>query len=536
MISSGTPVDTKQVLALRRSLFPRRPVVSYAGTVYVAVFALGMMVALTWGFWRHLADLATDVGFTFRIALAPAGVLLFSLVILRYSIWQGFVSFSEPDCAHLLTAPLERAGLVWPRLRSACCVAGVAGALLGAVAVLVSSGPPGGPARAALGGVAGLALGVSLVGVGWQVQRLPRVSLWLMRLTAPVLMVAVLLVFAERAGGIWRIIALWSGPWGWVVLPLAGGSWETRVVGLGLVCASAVAGLIGLKWTAGTCSLESFRRRARARSRAVAGAYSFDVRAVVLAARDTSVATRRASAARGTSAIPRQTRVHPPVPCHPKLAVPRHGFLTLLRSPYRLGWSALLGGGGVVLLTIFPERLSALLGGALTLYLAAGTLLEPLRLEVDSPFVSQVLLPFTFGEVLWLHCLLPGVILIGEGVVIIAVLWVTGAAAGMAVGPTLALLVPTVGFTIVAAALSARRGGRLPMNILLATAGDVTGFSVVSIIGWIFGWALLAVTGVTMAWRVPAAAGGTVMSVLSVAVVLLTAAAVLRRLLLRSQR
>ncbi len=48
MTSSSAPVDAKQVLAFRRSLFPRRPVLSYMGTIYVAIVALAMMVALSW--------------------------------------------------------------------------------------------------------------------------------------------------------------------------------------------------------------------------------------------------------------------------------------------------------------------------------------------------------------------------------------------------------------------------------------------------------------------------------------------------------
>jgi hypothetical protein len=54
-------------------------------------------------------------------------------------------------------------------------------------------------------------------------------------------------------------------------------------------------------------------------------------------------------------------------------------------------------------------------GGALALYLAASSLLEPLRLEVDAPAVSQVLLPWRFGRVLWGHCLPVAAVLIAAG-------------------------------------------------------------------------------------------------------------------------
>lgn len=523
MTTNSEPVDANQVLAVRRSLLPRRSVASQAGTVYVVLFALGLIVALSWGFWQRLAASLADVGGSFRLIWGPAGVLLLSLAILRYSIWQGFVSFSEPDCAYLLTAPIRREGLVRPRLRSAALLLGAAGGVLGVVAGLVSNGAPAWPLRSVLGAAAGFALGVILVAAGWQVQRLPRISLWLMRLTIPALAVSVLLAMAERAGGVWRLIALWSGPWGWTTLPLAGESWATRIAGLALVCALAGAGWISLGLTAGKSPLESFRRRAEARSRVVAGAYSFDARAILLATRQTSSASWR-------------VRIRLPAPRGPRAAVPWHGLLMLLRSPLRLGWGMALGGVGVVLLTMFPARLSAALGGALALYLAAGALLEPLRFEVDSPSVSRILLPWTFGEVLWLHCLVPGAILIGEGLVAIAVVWITGAAAEGAAATSLALLVPIMGVMVMAAALSGRRGGRLPVDIVLLTAGDTTGFSMVSIIGWIVGWVLLAVVAVTIAVRALALAGPTVENVLLVAAVFLVLAEILRRLLLRPRR
>ena len=156
--------------------------------------------------------------------------------------------------------------------------------------------------------------------------------------------------------------------------------------------------------TAGSCSLETFRARARTRARMVAGLYSLDTRAVVKARRESRSARW-------------QLRLRLRAPRHELLVIPWRGALNLLRSPVRLIWSAALGGAAILILAAAPGRPGSLVGGSVALYLAAGSLLEPLRLEADAPLVSQVLLPWDYGKVLWLHCLLPALILTVFGVV-----------------------------------------------------------------------------------------------------------------------
>ena len=61
------------------------------------------------------------------------------------------------------------------------------------------------------------------------------------------------------------------------------------------------------------------------------------------------------------------------------------------------------------------------------------------------------------------------------------------------------LLVPLTAVVVLAAALSARRGGRMPTSILLLTAGDPTGAGILIVVAWAVGWALLAIVSVAVA-------------------------------------
>ncbi len=522
MSVEATVPSARDVLAARRELAPGQSLLKHAETVYLALLTVGILGSVLLGAWHGLGPFLLDLSRPYRsIAGAPA-IFLVVLVVLRFCTWQGFVSFSEADCAYLLTAPVPRRGLVWPRLRNASLLLGIGGA---AVGVLVSLSP--GIHKAHVGGVAqgaaaGLALGVLLVAAGWQVQRLPRVALWVLRLTIPALVVAGILVLGSRAGGGARSAVLWSGPWGWGLLSLTSGAWLSGVVGLVLLGTVAGGGWVSLRRTAGSCSLETYRARARTRARMVAGLYSLDARSVVKASRESRSARW-------------QSRLRLPVPRHAGLVIPWRGTLSLLRSPVRLIWGAALGGGGVLALAVAPTRPGSLLGGSLALYLAAGSLLEPLRLEVDAPAVSHVLLPWRYGKVLWLHCLLPAVILTGLGLVTLAGGWAAGLVEGALVPAACLVLVPEVFVMVLAAALSARRGGRVPTNILLFTAGDPTGASGLIVVLWAVGWALLAIVAVAVAVFLVSSAdtlNGSVAAVLGLGAL----AALLQRLLVSSSR
>jgi hypothetical protein len=516
-------VEARDVLAARRELAPGKSVLEHAETIYAVVLSVGILGSVLLGAWHGLGPFLLDLIRPYRSIVGAPAVFLVGLAVLRFCTWQGFVSFSEADCAHLLTAPVPRGGLVWPRLRNAGLLLGFGGAAIG---VVVSLAP--GIHTAHLGGVvqgaaAGLALGVLVVAAGWHVQRLPRVALWVLRLTMPALVLAGVLVLGSRAGGAERQAVLWSGPWGWALLPLHAGDWVSGLVGLGLLGTLAVGGWVSLSRTAGSCSLETFRARARTRARMVAGLYSLDSRAVVKARRESRSARW-------------QLRLRLRVPRHAGLVIPWRGTLNLLRSPVRLIWSAALGGGAILILAAAPGRPGSLVGGSVALYLAAGSLLEPLRLEADAPVVSQVLLPWSYGKVLWLHCLLPAVILTVLGFVALAGGWAAGLVEGSVVPGAFVLLIPEVGVMVLAAALSARRGGGIPTNILTLTAGDPIGGGFLIVLLWAIGWALLAVAAVALGVHVLGSSATALSGAFTAAVGLSALAIVLRRVLVGSSR
>ncbi len=521
--ATPVPVKAREVMAVRRELAPGNSLLKHAEALYLGLLSVGILGSVALGAWHGLGPFLLDLTRPYRsIAGAPA-VLLLGFGVLRFCTWQGFVSFSEADCAHLLTAPVPRRGLVWPRLRNAALLLGFGGAFIGLVVGLAPGIHKAHFAGVVQAAVAGLSLGVLLVAAGWQVQRLPRVALWVLRLTMPVLALAAVLAVGSRAGGPARQAVLWSGPWGWALLPSHAGDRLPGLLGLVLLAALAVGGWISLSRTSDSCSLETFRARARTRARMVAGLYSLDARAVVKASRQSRTGRW-------------QLRLRLPIPRQDILVIPWRGSLSLLRSPARLLWSAVLGGGAILVLAAAPGRPGSLVGGAVALYLAAGSLLEPLRLEADAPVVSRVLLPWTYGKVLWLHCLLPSVVLTGFGLVALGIGWATGLVDGAIIPAACLLLIPQVVVMVLAAALSGRRGGRVPTSILTMTAGDPIGGGMMIILLWAVAWALAAIAAVALATHVLASAAAAVNGAVTAALGLGIFAYTLQRVLAGSER
>jgi hypothetical protein len=264
------------------------------------------------------------------------------------------------------------------------------------------------------------------------------------------------------------------------------------VAALGLLCALALAGVVSMVRTAGSWSIDGFRVRARTRSQVVASLYAFDYRGV-------------GQAARGDKTQNWQSRIRLHVPSRPPLTVPWHGAVAMLRSPVRLGWGVVLAGAGMFLLgysaphdPLQPLRQGALWAGAIALYLAASSLLEPLRQEVDTPGTAKVLLPWRFERVLWLHCLLPAGIMIVAGALALAGGLAGGFLTGHAAAEMSILTIPLTFFVVLAAALSARRGGRVSNNVVNLAAMDTTGFGAITIILQLAIWAILALGGTVL--------------------------------------
>ena len=488
-----TPVGARRVMSLLATLRPGRSLGARAGTLYVSVLTIAMMVGLFWGLSKRLGALLVEVAGFYHFAWGAAAIVLVFFIAFRYSTIQGFVSFSEPDCMLLLPAPLRRRDLVLPRLGTAAILVGVVGALAGALIAAFSDAAARTAGRVGIGALVGFALGVLLVAGSWHVQRRRWATALMLRLTLPVLGLAVLLGFAQGAGSTLRLVGLWSGPWGWSILAVSGGGTgggagavggasqgsASSIAALILLCALAVAGGYSVFRTAGRCSIEEFRSRARTRSQVVASLHAFDWRSAGLATR-------------GSKARTWQARVSIRLPRRRLLIVPWHGAVALLRSPVRLGWGIVLAGAGMVLLAHQPTGQGTLWAGAVALYLAASSLLEPLRLEVDSPATARLFLPWYLDTVIWLHCLLPAAIVVMAGVVAVAGATALGYVAPGVFGATMLLVIPLSLVVVLAAAFSARRGGRVSSNLIEVASLDTTGFSFIGVILRLAGWAILA--------------------------------------------
>jgi hypothetical protein len=480
-------VDARGVLTLLASLRPGRSLTSRAGTLYVAALTLALLVGMFWGLSKRLGGMLIDVAGFYHFAWGAPVIVLVFLAAFRYSTVQGFISFSEPDCLHLLPAPLRRKDLVLPRLGTAAVLVGFAGALAGILVVAVSHGATQSGGRIGKAALAGFALGVLVVAGSWHVQRLRWATVWVLRLTLPALGLTILLGFAQGAGSVANQAVLWSGPWGWGILGVTAGETSggvsggaaSGIAGLVLLCGLALVAGISLVRTAGRCPIEEFRGRARTRSQVVASLHALDYRTAGLATK-------------GSKAGTWQARLRIRLPRRQILIVPWHSTVALLRSPVRLGWGIMLAGAGMVLLALQPTGQGTLWAGAVALYLAASSLLEPLRLEVDSPATARLFLPWKFDKVLWLHCLLPTAIVVAAGVLAVAGATALGYVTVGAFASMMLLVIPLSLVVVLAAAFSARRGGRVSANLINVAALDTTGFSFVFVLLRLAMWAILA--------------------------------------------
>jgi hypothetical protein len=474
-----SPIEARGVLALLASLRPGRSWTTRVETLYLTILTLAMIVGLFWGLSKRLGTILIEVGGFYHFAWGAPAIVLVFLAAFRYSTVQGFVSFSEPDCVLLLPAPLRRKDLVLPRLATATVLVGALGALAGGLVAIVSHGATQSGGRIGKAALAGFALGVLVVAGSWHVQRLRWATVWVLRLTLPALGLTILLGFAQGAGSNLRKAVLWSGPWGWGILPVSAEGSSYGVIGLVLLCGLALAAGISLFRSAGRCPIEEFRSRARTRSQVVASLHALDYRTAGLATK-------------GSKARTWQARLRIRMPRRQILIVPWHSAVALLRSPVRLGWGIMLAGAGMVLLTLQPTGQGTLWAGAVALYLAASSLLEPLRLEVDSPATARLFLPWPFNKVLWLHCLLPAAVVVAAGVLAVAGATALGYVTTGAFGAMMLLVIPLSLVVVLAAAFSARRGGRVSANLINVASLDTTGFSFMFVLLRLAGWAMLA--------------------------------------------
>ena len=118
-------------------------------------------------------------------------------------------------------------------------------------------------------------------------------------------------------------------------------------------------------------------------------------------------------------------------------------------------------------------------------------MLEPLRQEIDQPSAARVLLRRPFGRILLGHVAVPMAVLAAGAASPACGVAVAGAlpARGGAIAAAAVAVVPAI---VLCAALSSRRGGRLPVSVLaMGTTGDPSGGGIV--VAWLLAWPAAAV-------------------------------------------
>lgn len=410
----------------------------------------------------------------------PSIALLALLATVRWGAVQGPVVFSVADVAQLLAAPLRRAELVLGRLlRGLAAGAGAAAVLAAVVLIGVAGHHRGLPAARAAGFVAGVAL-LGLLGMAGAslVQGSRRWDRGTQRAGWPLFAVAVGLVVLARSGPTGRDVVPWCGPGGWAVQPVAGGAgWPVALALLLAVTAGTVALALARR---GRASTERHMVRADARGGAIAALYSMNARYVGRSLTEVSAGATEAKPA----------RLRPPR--SPGLAIPWRDAVAALAVPQRLAEALVLAAGGTLVALLDATRPVAVGAGALALYVAAARLLEPLRAETDKPGRARALLRAPMGRVLVAHALVPAAVVLAGSVAAVAGCAIAGALPRHGAVTALLAVAATPSITL-CAALSSRRGGRLPPSVMTVAYGDTTGMSGALIVGWIIAWPVLAI-------------------------------------------
>jgi hypothetical protein len=450
--------------------------------LYMVAITTGIFGALLYG---TASSALSQVITPDAIAEWGPAILLVALALMaRWGTWQGPVVFAEPDVGFLLAAPLSRRALAARPFARAAAWGAVGGALVAAIALVGL----GGRGRGVTGGevcglVAGLALVAALgVAAAGHVQCSARAS----RLAAIALPLSVAvgaaLVLAARSSSAARDAILWSGPWGWALQPVTGGT-AAAVGGLAALCVVVAAALAGAARGFGDCPTERHIVRAEASTGVRASAWAFD-------ARTARLALQRAGGPRT-----RRFGVGMRAPRRASLAIAWRDVISSLRAPGRTLGAAAIAAAAAALVVGAGRHPAVDAIAAFGTYVAAAVALEPLRLEVDQPSTSQVLLRRPFGRVLLAHEAVPvAVVAAGAAIGAIATA-VAGDAAGNP-GAMALVAVAVVPAVVGCAALSSRHGGRVPISVLAAgTAGDPTGGGG-TVIAWILRWpAAAAVLG-----------------------------------------
>jgi len=484
-VATATEREVLAYVRHRRKAHSRHRLSDRLINVYMWIILSFYAVTAVGGFID--ADLTYTPGnYLDTIAWVPLVLLVMVWGVLHFATWQGPVLFTPSELQWVMSAPLSQRELVLMRLRRAFLLAGLAGIVgggvaAGATAVMIDEWRFSvfAVATAGFGALALMATALS-----WNLERSVRWSTLFNRL-APVVLVAAALL-ALGAANRYDTALWWSGPWGWATGPMvAEAGWPTAGWGIqaGMLGLAMLGAIIVAVVTAGRFSDEELWRRAEARSSASAALFFGDLRTVKNIA--------RRGRARGRVRGRAFQLPHPPSPW---LTIASRDVLALRRNPGRVATAAFLMAGAFTAAVAAVERPILAIVVFVGLYASGSRLLEPIRLEVDQPD-AHLLLPWTWGNVLVLHCLVPTIVLTIFGWIGVAVVGIGGFIQSSAIWP-LVVVAPFAAAAIVApAAISA---ARRPFPVESLISGGEGGPFV--LIGWLFGGPVLAVIVVDIAF------------------------------------
>lgn len=455
----GTERDVQAFVRRRRKEHDKRRTSDRLINAYMAALGTFYVAVIISGFVD--TDISPRPGnFLDTIGWLPLVLLMAVWGVIRFATWQGPVLFGLADMQWVMTSPLNRRTLVLLRLRRAFVVAGIGGAAAGVVAAVVADVMIGkglvSVFAVATAGFAALAL--LATALSWHVERSARWSTIVNR-GAPVMLLAAVLLGVGAATG--RDTAVWwSGPWGWATAPvvaIAGWSVPGWAIQAALLGTTAIVAIVSAVVTAENVSDEQLWRRAEAHSAAAAAMFFGDIRVVKTVARRERSQNRQRSRAFHLVRVRREW-----------LAVAARDALNLRRNPAPVGTAGVLVGVAFLAAVAAIDRPILGIGTFIALYAAASRLLEPIRLEADRPG-AHWMLPWPWGTVLVMHCIVPTLALTALGWIAIATVGIGGFIPATAVAPLIIVAPFAAAALISAAAISAVRRP-FPVEMLISGA------------------------------------------------------------------
>lgn len=464
-----------------RALSPRELVGKVAYQVYVVLLfggLYGMVVLRTVG----TPSLGSRTELSARAGDALLGVIvalafLATVLGVRVGTWAGPVLVSRAEAAWLLPAPLDRRRLLRRDLAWGLVGYGVTGSLVGAlVGTLVSVETGAGVSTALLGSVVGWgALGVVTGGLALAVESSRRLAQIALRATVLFVVLGAGVVWLSLAG---PALAVWATPWGWATAPVAtavGVDVPLPWLPLALLLFGAVVAVQQALRRLPAVPDEELVRRAGSAEGVRASAAIFDARAIAQARRS------------GQRALVEHRRVRIRRPRHRWQLVPWRDLVSLLRRPGVMERTLVAVVVAATLVWWARGGVVAVVGAVLLVSMAAGQLLEPLRIELEEPVVKN-LTRLTPGDLALEHLAMPTVVLAAFGGLVATV------AAAATILPWSALPAAVLAsidagalFAAVAGLASTR--GAPPLQWLIST-GD---YGALLLVGWLLAGPLLAI-------------------------------------------